>query len=50
MAIERLEIPQSDTQSEDEIAVFVSTKKFIFHQLISQIGKEVALDIIKKRK
>ena len=35
MAIVRLEIPQSDTQSEDEIAVSVFTKKFTFHQLIS---------------
>jgi hypothetical protein len=35
MAIVRLEIPQPDTQSEDEIAVSVFIKKFIFYQPIS---------------
>jgi hypothetical protein len=50
MAIVRPEIPQSDTQSEDEIAISAPTKKFTFYQLISQSGKETIPDIIKKRK
>jgi hypothetical protein len=50
MAIERLEIPQPDTQSEDEIAVSIPIKKFTFHRPISQTGTEVIPDIIKKRK
>jgi hypothetical protein len=50
MAIVRPETPQPDTQSEDEIAISVSTKKFTFHQPISQIGKEAVSDIVKKRK
>jgi hypothetical protein len=35
MAIVRPEISQSDTQSEDEIAVSALIKKFTFHQPIS---------------
>jgi hypothetical protein len=35
MAIVKSEIPQPDTQSENEIAVSASIKKFTFHQLIS---------------
>jgi hypothetical protein len=31
MAIERPVTPQSDTQSEDEIAVSALTRKFTFH-------------------
>ena len=50
MAIVRPETPQPDTQSEDEIAVSVPTKKFTFHQPISQTGKEAVPDIVKKRK
>jgi hypothetical protein len=50
MAIVRLEIPQSDTQSEDKIAISAFTKKFTFYQPISQSGKKVIPDIIKKRK
>jgi hypothetical protein len=50
IAIVRPEISQPNTQSEDEIAVSVSTKKFTFHQLISQSGKEATPDIVKKRK
>jgi hypothetical protein len=50
IAIVRLETPQPDTQSENEIAVSVPTKKFTFHQPISQSGKEATPDIIKKRK
>jgi hypothetical protein len=50
MAIVRLEIPQLDIQSENEIAVSALIKKFTFYQLISQSGKEVILDIVKKRK
>jgi hypothetical protein len=50
MAIVRPEIPQPDTQSENKIAVSVFTKKFTFYQPISQSGKEVILDIVKKRK
>jgi DNA polymerase III alpha subunit len=50
IAIVRPEIPQSDIQSEDKIAVSVFIKKFTFHQPISQSGKEAILDIIKKRK
>jgi DNA polymerase III alpha subunit len=50
MAIVRPEIPQPDTQSEDEIAVSAPTKKFTFHQPISQSGKEAIPDIVKKRK
>jgi hypothetical protein len=48
--IERPVIPQPNTQSEDEIAVFVLTRKFIFHQPISQISTEIIPDIAKKRK
>jgi DNA polymerase III alpha subunit len=50
MAIVRPETPQPDTQSENEIAVSASTKKFTFHQPISQSGKKAIPDIIKKRK
>jgi hypothetical protein len=50
MAIERSEIPQSDTQSENEIAISAFIKKFTFYQLISQTGTEVIPDIVKKRK
>jgi hypothetical protein len=50
MAIVRPEIPQLDTQSEDEIAVSAFTKKFTFYQPISQSDKEAIPDIIKKRK
>jgi hypothetical protein len=50
MAIVRPEIPQLDIQSEDEIAVSVSIKKFTFYQPINQSGKEVIPDIVKKRK
>jgi hypothetical protein len=50
MAIVRPEIPQPDTQSEDEIAVSALIKKFTFYQSISQTGKEAILDIVKKRK
>jgi hypothetical protein len=50
MAIVRPETPQPDTQSEDEIAVSAPTKKFTFHQPISQTGKEAVPDIVKKRK
>jgi hypothetical protein len=50
MAIERPVIPQSDTQSEDEIAVSVPIKKFTFYQPISQISTEITPDIVKKRK
>jgi hypothetical protein len=50
MAIVRPETPQSDTQSEDEIAVSTLIKKFTFHQPISQTGKKAIPNIIKKRK
>jgi hypothetical protein len=50
IAIVRLKIPQLDTQSKDEIAISAPTKKFTFHQPISQAGKEATPDIIKKRK
>jgi hypothetical protein len=50
MTIERSVTPQPDTQSEDEIAVSASTRKFIFHQLISQTSTETTPDIVKKRK
>jgi hypothetical protein len=50
MAIVKPEIPQPDTQSEDKIAISASIKKFIFYQSISQSGKEITLDIVKKRK
>jgi hypothetical protein len=50
MAIVRPETPQLDTQSEDEIAVSVFTKKFTFHRPISQTGIEAVSDIVKKRK
>jgi hypothetical protein len=50
MAIVRPEIPQPNTQSEDEIAVSASIKKFTFHQPISQSGKKITPDIVKKRK
>jgi DNA polymerase III alpha subunit len=50
MAIVRPETPQPDTQSEDKIAVSAPTKKFTFHQPISQSGKEATPDIVKKRK
>jgi hypothetical protein len=50
IAIVRPEIPQPDTQSEDEIAVSAFTKKFTFYQLISQSGKKAIPDIVKKRK
>jgi hypothetical protein len=50
MAIERPEISQSVTQLEDEIAVFIFIRKFIFHRPISQISKEAILDTAKKRK
>jgi hypothetical protein len=50
MAIERLKIPQSDTQSENEIAVSAFIKKFTFYRPISQIGTEIIPDIVKKRK
>jgi hypothetical protein len=50
MAIVRPETPQPDTQSKDEIAVSAPTKKFTFHQPISQSGKEATSDIVKKRK
>jgi hypothetical protein len=50
MAIERPEIPQPVTQSEDEIAVSASIRKFTFHRPISQISKKVTLDTAKKRK
>jgi hypothetical protein len=50
MAIVRPETPQLVTQSEDEIAVSVSTRKFIFYRLISQSSKETILDTAKKRK
>jgi hypothetical protein len=50
MTIVRPETPQPDTQSEDKIAISALTKKFTFHQLISQSGKEATLNIVKKRK
>jgi hypothetical protein len=50
MTIVRPETPQPDTQSEDEIAISAPTKKFTFHQPISQSGKETTPDIVKKRK
>jgi hypothetical protein len=50
MTIERLETPQPVTQLENEIAVSAPTRKFTFYRLISQISKEVTLDIAKKRK
>jgi hypothetical protein len=50
MAIVRPETPQPDTQSEDEIAISAFTKKFTFHQPISQSGKKAIPDIVKKRK
>jgi DNA polymerase III alpha subunit len=50
MAIERPETPQPNTQSENEIAISVPTKKFTFHRPISQTGTEAIPDIIKKRK
>jgi hypothetical protein len=50
MVIVRPETPQLDIQSENEIAVSAFTKKFIFHQPISQSGKKAISDIVKKRK
>jgi hypothetical protein len=50
MAIVRPEIPQPDTQSENEIAVSTPIKKFTFYRPIRQISTKAALDIIKKRK
>ena len=50
MAIVRLKTPQSNTQSENKIAISAPTKKFTFYQPISQLGKEAIPDIIKKRK
>jgi hypothetical protein len=50
MAIKRPVIPQSDTQSENEIAVSASTRKFTFYQPISQTSTEATPDIAKKRK
>jgi hypothetical protein len=50
IAIERPVTPQPDTQSEDEIAVSAPTRKFTFHQPISQTSTEITPDIAKKRK
>jgi hypothetical protein len=50
MAIVRPEIPQPDTQSEDEIAVSALIKKFTIYQSISQSGKKATPNIVKKRK
>jgi hypothetical protein len=50
MAIEKSEIPQPDTQSENKIAISIFTKKFTFYRLISQTGTEIISDIVKKRK
>jgi hypothetical protein len=50
MAIEKSEIPQPDTQSENKIAISILTKKFTFYRLISQTGTEIISDIVKKRK
>jgi hypothetical protein len=50
MAIERPEIPQLNTQSEDEIAVSALIKKLTFYRPISQTGTEAIPDIAKKRK
>jgi hypothetical protein len=50
ITIERPVIPQPNTQSEDEIAVSAPTRKFTFHQPISQISTEITPDIAKKRK
>jgi hypothetical protein len=50
MTIEKPEIPQPVTQSENEIAISIPIRKFTFYRPISQISKEAILDIAKKRK
>ena len=50
MTIERSEIPQPVTQSENKIAISALIKKFTFHRLISQTSKKAILDTVKKRK
>jgi hypothetical protein len=50
IAIKRPITPQPDTQSEDKIAISTPTRKFTFHQPISQTSTEAIPDIAKKRK